>query len=196
MTPRTTARRPLPAGADGVVLLAAAALLVGTMCSQHPHPSFNRVRRMDPLSTLFPNWCFFAPTPAQHDFQFYYRTLSEAEETSEWIPLEVIAGRRLRQIAWYPERRAEKAIFDLGTEVLRHLDKGFGPAGTLPSYRLLCSHLGDVIAASGGAPAKGFQFSLTRNAGYDTSEEPEVLFVSPYTPLSRTPAPGVEGVPA
>lgn len=174
-------------GADGNVRLLAGLLLVGTLVSQHPLPSFSRLARFDVFSTLFPNWRFFAPTPAQHDLQFYCRTLNEAGETSDWTPVEVIAGRRAHQIVWFPSRRAEKAVFDLGTEVMRHLDKGFTTARGMPGYRILSAWFRAGIERSGATGIKGFQFTLARNAGYDDSEEPEIIFVSPYTPMN-TPA--------
>ncbi|MFI1866519.1 hypothetical protein [Streptomyces jumonjinensis] len=179
-------------GTGGAVRLLAGLALLGTVCSQHPHPSFTRVIRLDPFSTLFPNWRFFAPTPAQHDLQFYYRTLDEAGETSEWAPVEVIAGRKAHQILWFPERRTEKAVFDLGTEVMRHLDKGFQTARGLPGYRILCAYFRAGIERSGATGVKGFQFTLVRNAGYDDTEEPEIIFVSPYTPMRTPSAPAAE----
>ncbi|MET9109658.1 hypothetical protein [Streptomyces zhihengii] len=174
-------------GTDGNVRLLAGLLLVGTLCTQHPLPPFSRLARLDVFSNLFPNWRFFAPTPAQHDLQFYCRTLDEAGETSDWAPVEVIAGRRAHQIVWFPTRRSEKAVFDLGTEVMRHLDKGFTTARALPGYRILSAYFRDGIERSGATGIKGFQFTLARNAGYDESEEPEIIFVSPYTPM-RTPS--------
>lgn len=174
-------------GTDGNVRLLAGLLLVGTLCTQHPLPPFSRLARFDVFSNLFPNWRFFAPTPAQHDLQFYCRTLDEAGETSDWAPVEVIAGRKAHQIVWFPARRTEKAVFDLGTEVMRHLDKGFTTARALPGYRILAAWFRDGIERSGATGIKGFQFTLARNAGYDDSEEPEIIFVSPYTPM-RTPS--------
>ncbi|RKN11095.1 hypothetical protein D7319_07245 [Streptomyces radicis] len=172
-------------GPGAALRVAAGLALLGTVCSQHPNPAFGRVMRWDAFSALFPNWRFFAPNPAQHDFQFHYRTLSHAGETSEWCPVEVIAGRMPHQIAWFPGRRPEKAVFDLGSEVIQALDKGFSHAVHVPAYRLLRAYLADEVERSGRRDVKGFQFTLVRTAGYDESEEPEVVFVSPYTPMPR-----------
>ncbi|MFI6818283.1 hypothetical protein ACIBG7_38215 [Nonomuraea sp. NPDC050328] len=169
-------------GPAGTARLVAGLALLGTACSQHPHEAFSRVIRFDRFAALFPNWRFFAPTPAQHDFQFYYRTLDVAGQTSEWRPVELIVGRRPHQILWFPERRAEKAVFDLGAEILRYLDRAFGTARTQPAFRLLTGYIRSEIERSGPPGVKGFQFTLVRNAGYDDGEEPEILFVSPYTP--------------
>ncbi|GAB3108902.1 hypothetical protein GCM10027160_07420 [Streptomyces calidiresistens] len=184
--------RRVVTGPGAAARIGAALVLVGTLSAQHPNPSFGRIARRDTFSAFLPNWRFFAPNPAQHDYHFFYRTLNTAGETSGWRPVEVIAGRRLHQILWFPGRRPEKAIFDIGTELLITLDKGFDALTRLPAYRMLVGFLRDEIArgeergSRDGNPehaVKGFQFTLARAAGYDDSEEPEVIFVSPYTPM-------------
>lgn len=163
---------------------AAAAVLVGTVAAQHPNPGFSRAQRIDLFSALFPNWRFFAPTPAQHDYHFFHRTLDHEGHTSEWKLVEVIVGRRPAQIAWFPGRRPEKAVFDICSELVSALDKGFDELVTLPAYRMLRAYLRRRIAAeTDEADVKGFQFTLARATGYDESNDPEILFVSPYTPM-------------
>lgn len=163
---------------------AAAALLVGTVAAQHPNPGFSRAQRIDLFSLLYPNWRFFAPTPAQHDYHFFYRTLNQQGETSDWKQVEVIVGRKPQQIAWFPGRRPEKAVFDICSELVSALDKGFEELVTLPAYRMLRAHLRRRIAAETDATeVKGFQFTLARATGYDETHDPDILFVSPYTPM-------------
>jgi hypothetical protein len=166
--------------------IACAAVLVGTVAAQHPNPAFNRTARMDIFSALFPNWRFFAPTPAQHDYHFFYRALNEKGETSKWYLVKVIAGRKPGQIAWFPGRRPEKAIFDICSELITALDKGFEELVTLPSYRMLREYLRGLIRREGHEGVKGFQFCLTRATGYDESNEPDIICVSPYTPMDPT----------
>ncbi|WP_174856197.1 hypothetical protein [Streptomyces otsuchiensis] len=163
--------------------IGAALLVAGTLCSQHPSVAFARVSRKDFCGGLLPNWRFFAPNPAQHDYHFLYRTLNESGETSDWQPLEVIVGRKPHQVLWFPGRRPEKAVFDIGSDLLPSLDKGFEVLVHLPSYRMLVAYFRAEIRASGNQDVKGFQFTLARAAGYDESEEPEIIFVSPYTPM-------------
>jgi hypothetical protein len=171
-------------GPGGVTRAAAAAVLLGTLSAQHPNPLFNKAQKMDIFSALFPNWRFFAPTPAQHDYHVLYRTLNEDGETSSWKMVEVIVGRKLHQMFWFPGRRPEKAIFDIVTELITQLDKGFSAMMKLPSYRMLCAFLRHRIRENGEAEGvKGFQFTLVRATGFEESE-PEVIFVSPYTPMA------------
>lgn len=178
-------------GPGGVTRAVSAAVLIGTLAAQHPNPVFNRAQRIDMFSALFPNWRFFAPTPAQHDYHFLYRTLNHEGETSPWRMVEVIAGRKLPQIFWFPGRRPEKAVFDICTELISSLDKGFDHVVKLPAYRLLRAFLRDRIQRAADVPAKdvkGFQFTLVRATGYDESTEPEVIFVSPYTTMTEPAA--------
>lgn len=175
-------------GPGATARTAGALLVLGTLCCQHPNQTFNRVVRRDYCAALFPNWRFFAPNPAQHDYHFFYRTLSVDGETSDWTPVEVIVGRKPQQIFWFPDRRAEKGVFDLTSDLLPSLEKGFGFLKHLPSYRMLVAYLRKTIADADQQDVKGFQFTLARSAGYDESEEPDVVFVSPYTPL-RPPVP-------
>ena len=179
-------------GPGGLTRAVGAALLLGTLSAQHPNPLFNRAQKMDIFSAMFPNWRFFAPTPAQHDYHILYRTLSDEGETSPWRAVQVIVGRKATQMFWFPGRRPEKAIFDIVTELTTQLDKGFSGMAKLPSYRMLVAYLRDRIREDGHAKGvKGFQFTLVRATGYEETE-PEVVFVSPYTPLAAPQ--GAEGV--
>ncbi|MCF6525231.1 hypothetical protein [Streptomyces sp. JJ36] len=192
MSDRSLARsvRQAVSGPGALPRWAAAAVLVGTVAAQHPNTGFSRAQRIDLFSALFPNWRFFAPTPAQHDYHFFYRTLSHDGTTSTWKMVKVIEGRRPGQIAWFPGRRPEKAVFDICSELIASLDKGFEELVRLPAYRMLRAYLRRRITAECGAEdVKGFQFTLARATGYDESQEPDILFASPYTPLH----PGPEG---
>lgn len=162
--------------------VAGATLVIGTIANQHPNPVFNRMQLKDSFSIL-PNWRFFAPEPAMHDYHFFYRTLNASGDTSLWKGVDVIEGRKLRQIAWFPTRRPEKAIFDICSELLQLLDKNFSVVQRTPGYRVLTEYLRVQVNKDGAEGVEGFQFALARATGYDTSKDPEMIFVSPYTPL-------------
>lgn len=182
-------------GPGALTRVAGVGLLLGTLASQHPSAAFSRVQQSDRFSALFPNWRFFAPTPVQHDFELFYRTLNTADETSGWKSVPVVQGRTARQLVWFPERRDEKTVFDFCNELQGHLDGGFDTLATLPSYRLLTGYLRRLIerregsvegdgGGEGGATVKGFQFTLAKTTGHDESTEPEIVFVSPYTSMT------------
>jgi hypothetical protein len=176
--------------------LAGAAMLVSTIATQHPNPMFNRLQLKDTFSVL-PNWRFFAPTPAMHDYHFLFRTLGTDGTTSRWQGIDVIAGRKPWQIAWFPTRRPEKAIFDMCSEILHVIDKGFDVVTRTSAYRTLTEYLRATIDGQGDSArtVRGFQFALARATGYDKSHDPEMVFVSPYTPLDPH-APAVHATPA
>lgn len=171
--------------------IAGAAMLVSTLATQHPNQMFNRLQLKDTFSVL-PNWRFFAPTPAMHDYHFLYRTLGTDGTTSLWQGVDVIEGRKPWQIAWFPTRRPEKAVFDICSEILHVIDKGFGVVTRTSAYRTLTAYLRATIreqqeregGAGGADTIRGFQFALARATGYDKDHDPEMVFVSPYTPLT------------
>lgn len=177
-----TLARSLVTGPGSTVRIAGAVMLACTVATQHPNPAFNRLQRKDTLS-LLPNWRFFAPTPATHDHHLLYRTLDPDGRSSAWRDIDVIAGRKFSQIFWFATRRQEKGVFDVCSEILRSLDKGFQFVVTIPAYRILLRYVEQRVRTDGAGDAKGFQFTLVRDAGYDLSEEPTVLFVSPYAPM-------------
>ncbi|MFD7833845.1 hypothetical protein [Streptomyces sp. NPDC059761] len=172
--------------------IAGAAMLLGTLAIQHPNPTFNRMQLKDTFSML-PNWRFFAPTPAMHDYHFVYRTLAADGSTSPWQGVDVIEGRKPWQIAWFPTRRPEKAVFDICSEILHVIDKGFPVVVRTAGYRTLTEYLRATILDRGeeAAGIRGFQFALARATGYDTAQSPEMVFVSPYTPLHARAAAAV-----
>lgn len=177
-----TLTKRLLTGPGSATRIAGAVMLVCTIANQHPNTAFNRLQRKDTLS-LLPNWRFFAPTPAMYDYHLLYRTLGKDGATSPWKEIDAIAGRRFRQIVWFPSRRQEKAVFDVCSEILRHVDKGFEFVMSIPAYRALLSYMENHIRAGEARDVNGFQFTLVRAAGYDTAEEPKTLFIAPYTPL-------------
>ncbi|MFI8304001.1 hypothetical protein ACIF80_11195 [Streptomyces sp. NPDC085927] len=173
-------------GPGSLARVVGAGMLVATVAAQHPHPAFDRIRSKD-LFSFVPNWKFFAPNPATHDFHYVYRTLDHAGETSEWSEIDMIEPRRMSQAFWFATRRPEKSVFDLCTAILQQAAKtGTREVQKTPSYRVLAEFIRKTIRdRQGEADVKGFQFAVVRAAGHDTSEDPEPLFISPYTPMRR-----------
>jgi len=96
-----------------------------TGASHHPLRVFDRFRSFDPTGTLVPNWRFFAPEPAQHDFHILHRVLTAEGEQTPWLETSHIAPRAWVQMVWFPARRREKALVDICNELLMVM----GPAG-------------------------------------------------------------------
>ncbi|MFE7572465.1 hypothetical protein ACFU76_36930 [Streptomyces sp. NPDC057539] len=170
----------------GAVEVAFAGWLVATLLSQHPNRLFDRLRSFDPVGIMIPNWRFFAPFPARHDYHVLYRTLSVSGERSEWKQASSITPRAWRHAAWFPKRREEKGIFDLCS--------GLEADGTLkdpdrsPVYCLLRDFVARRIEENDSVwpQLSGFQFLLVQYSGYDNSESPEYVFVSPFIDATET----------
>ncbi|KPH97806.1 hypothetical protein OK074_6381 [Actinobacteria bacterium OK074] len=173
-----------PFAGEGAPWRAAAALmLLATLGAQHPSRLFGRTRRGS-WGTM-PNWKFFAPSPATHDYHVLYRTLDAEDTTSPWHPLDVGADRTPSQLVWFPTRRSGKALFDLVAEIRSVLDLGFTAATRTPAYVILVERVRAVLDEQGRTPpyVQGFQLAIARAPGHDLRNEPEVMAVFPYTPL-------------
>lgn len=54
---------------------------------------------------------------------------------------------------------------------------------------MISAYLREWVHAEATDDTKGFQFALARATGYDTATTPEMIFVSPYTPMDPAPVP-------
>ncbi|WP_329339006.1 hypothetical protein OG866_28420 [Streptomyces sp. NBC_00663] len=158
------------------------AWLTVTLLSQHPHQVFDRFRSYDRLGLLIPNWRFFAPQPARHDFHLLYRTVSRTGEESEWQAASQIIKRAWAHVAWFPGRRQEKAVFDICSEIVALVGARSPKVVEAPGYRLLRNFVRRRLDEEGVRDISGFQFLVVRYSGHDHSEEPQYSFVSPFVP--------------
>lgn len=206
MPTQRTARARFPGHradlATRAVQLGFAGWFAVTVLSQHPHRVFDRLRPLDKVGLLIPNWRFFAPTPARHDFHLLYRTLSDSGERSQWKAASRINPRAWSQVVWFPGRRQEKAVFDICTEITGLVGQRGARLTETPAYRLLRDFVIRHIREEDplGPRVTGFQFLIVQYSGHDHSEEPQYSFVSPFVPLGERaggpgpgPDPGPEG---
>lgn len=159
---------------------ALAVTLVATFLSQHPNRIFDRLRHMKFTGSLIPNWRFFAPTPARHDFHILYRTLTTSDKQSEWKQASFITPRSWSHAVWFPNRRAEKATFDVCQNLLT-LGGNAVEATERVEFALLRELVLHHIKENDPVwpQLAGFQVLIVRYSGYDTSESPEYLLASP-----------------
>ncbi|WP_019202182.1 DUF5819 family protein [Tsukamurella sp. 1534] len=175
MPRREPAARAVEWGLAGALLVTAAA--------QHPNKMFDRVRRADRLGVLIPNWRFFAPEPARHDFHVVYRVATAGGTVSPWADASPPAARRWRHAVFFPERRRDKALSDVCTEV--GIGASRGDVSDAVPYRLLRGFVGSAVRREHGGrtgqdAVTGFQFALIRYPGYDDSEDPQHVLVSEF----------------
>ncbi|MGP3947278.1 hypothetical protein [Streptomyces sp. 7N604] len=158
-----------------------------TLLSQHPLRTFDRLRRYDHVGLLIPNWRFFAPEPARHDFHLLFRTLSVTDEESPWKAASRIHERKWRQVVWFPGRRQEKGVFDTCNEIVGVVGKKDVKIVDTAVYRLLRDFVIRRIREEEDerhAAIKGFQFLVVQYSGHDDSEDPQYAFISPFVPLN------------
>lgn len=146
-------------------------------------------RRVDPLSMLIPNWRFFAPVPARHDFNVLYRVRRANGVVAAWREESFAVRRSLLQIFWHPRRRIEKALFDVASELFQVSRELRDPEAIqlTVSYLSLLNHLSHVVAHPDDATE--VQFLIARSAEYEPDLEPQLLFLSEWHRLDdRTPS--------
>jgi hypothetical protein len=168
--------------APAAVALTGGAILAATLFSQHPNRIFDRFRKLDQIGFWIPNWRFFAPEPAMSDFHILHRTLSADDFESPWEESHVVTPRKATHLFWFPDRRIDKGIFDVASELVSHLGAQEALILNSPAYRVLRSFVRHRIQSSAHPPLAGFQFLLARSTGVDTSAEPEEILTSPFIP--------------
>jgi len=176
----TGARR----GASGVAAPAIESLLaawvVATALSQHPNRGFDRLRPFDRTGVLLPNWRFFAPEPAVHDYRVLHRWVDREGVTSAWHESNEIGLRHIRQAVWFPARRSQKGISDACTEMISAVHGSLDGLHTTVGYRLVRGHVEEHIRQRLSDPPDGFQFVVVADPGYDADDEPNYLFASRF----------------
>ena len=136
--------------------------------------------RIDPTAMAIPNWRFFAPTPARHDFNVLYRDKLDDGSLTPWREQEVVINRTLLQMVWHPGRRMEKALFDVASELLKATEQVPEPERiqlTVPYLALLNFATNQVVHHP---RATQVQFLIAQSAGHDTTVEPRMLFLSDF----------------
>lgn len=158
---------------------------VATVFSQHPQRIFDRVRHYDATNTLIPDWRFFAPEPAQHDWVLLRRTLGGDGVETPWVNVIDVRQRQWWHGIWFPNRRLDKALHDLSDHLTRHMgligDDGTGGTAYALLRGVVERHV--RVGTAGQATPAGFQFMLARCGGYDDSEEPDYIYLSKFEPL-------------
>ncbi len=177
---RTVSRRGVSTIAPIFVEALLASWVVATTLSQHPNRGFDRLRPFDRTGVLLPNWRFFAPEPAIHDYRILHRWVDRAGETSEWHESSEIGPRRLTQAVWFPERRTQKGISDACTEMIAAVHGSLDGLHDTVGYRLVRGHVEAHIRRNVAESPDGFQFVVVADPGHDDDDEPNYLFASRF----------------
>ncbi|WP_205695529.1 hypothetical protein [Conexibacter sp. SYSU D00693] len=181
---------PVDRGATVALSGALGGWLLATAASQHPHRLFDGLRRFDRLGLVLPNWRFFAPEPAQHDFHLLHRVVTADGATTPWEETAPIASRRWAHVVFFADRRREKGMFDVANEVITVLGQPSSDVTKTVAFELLRNRVEvEVLRRHGDGPRpKGFQFLVARHTGYDESGDPDYVLSSPFFALDEAPA--------
>ncbi|MFG1945693.1 hypothetical protein [Nonomuraea sp. NPDC048826] len=144
------------------------------------------IDKIDGNGMLLPDWRFFAPNPGMWDNHLLYRDELDDGTVTPWKEVLSTSDRFWLHILWYPDRRDEKALFDLVGQIARTV---VDPEFTRPRdiqvttpYLLLLNYV--IHRQPHHRHAKNTQFFISRSTGRDDSEQPLALFLSNVHPLS------------
>jgi len=168
---------PLPAALDRVSGFAVAAMFVFwfLLSLLVLVPKFRPAVRQRFLSFLVPEWKFFAPNPAQGEYHLLFRDQLEDGSVTPWTEVTFPRNRRWWNVAWNPDKRANKALFDaivgLASEVISSSE---GLVASIP-YLTLLSY---VSGLSRFSTPTYTQFMVLHDFSSFMHREPALVFSS------------------
>lgn len=135
----------------------------------------DRLRTWDVFG-LIPNYKFFAPRPAEHDYHLLIRTVGFSGELGPWRQIAGPPDRHWWHALWNPDRRAFKSLSDVMAVAYRHdHDKPRAVLTALP-YLALLNYVTEAAAHDQGAA--NVQFVLAISYGVLSDDAPSVVFKS------------------
>lgn len=153
---------------------------------QEPTRRWGWASRIDSSGMIVPDWRFFAPNPGMWDNHLLFRDELDDGTVTSWKEVNPTRNRFWVHILWYPDRRDEKALFDLvGAIAVNTIDPAFTNPRDLQVTTPYLMLLNYVSHRQRHHPhAKATQFLISRSAGREESEKPLALFLSSVHPLS------------
>lgn len=141
------------------------------------------IARIDKTGLLVPDWRFFAPNPAAHEFRLLYRSQLAKGEITEWQELSYSQKRKTVHLLWAPHRRMEKGLFDATDELMRTHEstQNFQSVKLSTAYMTLLN----TVTHKGNHPSNAVrtQFMLMRTASYEPRVIPDPVLISDFHDL-------------
>lgn len=134
------------------------------------------IRRHDQL-LLIPNWQFFAPIPARHDCHFLYQDKYGDETLSGWTEVTINGRRRWFNLAWNPDKRLRKALFDVEQQIIGHLAADDKAIEVSVPYLTLLNYISRLPRTT---PPRFTRFLMMRAVAGVTSEDRRIVYVSGF----------------
>jgi hypothetical protein len=143
-------------------------------------PGARRFVRCADWLMLIPTWKFFAPLPGQSDFNVLYQDKYADGTLTQWTEITAGARRRWWAAVWNPDKRANKALFDIVQELAAVLQgRTHVPEFTL-SYLSLLNHVARIPRSTSPPFTR---FMLMTSQGNAEPPDPELLFMSRFHEL-------------
>jgi hypothetical protein len=148
--------------------------LLLSVLAQIPSPIADEIRYLD-LFGVIPNWSFFAPRPASHDWHLLFRDYLADGHVSPWTETQIPERNPFFCFIWNPHRRQQKALSDAVTILLKNV--GIVDPERLQlsvSYLLLLKYISLVPRTQ---TALATQFLIMKAEG-PTDPGPRPVFIS------------------
>ncbi|MBF0688246.1 MAG: hypothetical protein IR158_10865 [Cellulomonas sp.] len=164
----------------GAVVAVLSAWFIASAVKQEPTRRLTALDKLEGVGIVLPEWRFFAPNPGVHDTHLLYRDQLEDGTLTPWRECFPAEQRRLVQIFWHPDRRAEKVVMDAIGEIIRTLDSGI--LEKKEDLQVTITYLVLLNYATHGCEhppgARRTQFLIARSTGHEDVGEPLLLFLS------------------
>ncbi|QCB94981.1 hypothetical protein [Cellulomonas shaoxiangyii] len=177
-----------PSAADvrlGAVVTLLGSWFLASVVKQEPTRRLKALDKLDGWGIVLPEWRFFAPNPGVHDTHLLYRDQLADGSLTPWKECFPAEQRRVSQILWHPDRRAEKVVMDAIGEIIRVLDSKV--LQKKEDLQVTITYLVLLNYATHGREhppgARRTQFLIARSTGHEESDAPLLLFLSNLHPL-------------
>lgn len=159
------------------------AWLAASALAQDPTRKFLLTRKLDPHGSFLPDWRFFAPRPAMHDYHLLMRDELSDGTLTQWRDVYQINERKWHHAVWFPGRRAEKVVADAvsGLVTFSKLERRPEEIQLTLAYLTLLNYITHQVEHAPDTVRS--QFLIAISAGYEESEDPGMLFLSNLHPL-------------
>jgi hypothetical protein len=176
-----TSPAPLRRAAERTVSALLLGWLAASTIEQLRHPRLQHFRKFDVFG-LVPVWTFFAPNPGSGDFFVVYRDELYAGSRTIWREVATPQSKGPTASIWHPDRRLNKALFDVGQSLMLDVSRCKGDEIQLSlAYLSLLTHVCSNAPHEPSATAT--QFMLLSDNELPKGEDPAPVFLSEWHAL-------------
>lgn len=124
---------------------------------------------------FLPQYRFFAPIPARGDYHLLYKDYYEDGYATDWTEISLIQERKPWNIIWNPGKRERKALFDVVTDLSKHVVMRDPIIKLSVPYLLILNFISSIPRSTSPYAT---QFLLVLSHGSCSGKDPDVFFIS------------------